>query len=92
MAGKWHLGPAAKIVDHGFDKVFYKNSNRAGVANFDFEGNDFPLKAESTKMYHVDACSAAASAFITQDSKTSRSSFTLLFELPMFRWMLRKNI
>lgn len=66
MAGKWHLGPAREIVDHGFDKVFYKNANRPGLANIDLDGSDVPLGPESTGMYHVDACSAAASAFITK--------------------------
>ena len=27
MAGKWHLGPGSQISEHGFDHVFYKNSN-----------------------------------------------------------------
>ena len=66
MAGKWHLGPAADIPAHGFDKVFSKNSNRPGLANFDLDGNDVPLGAEFSDMYHIDACSTAASAFITR--------------------------
>lgn len=64
MAGKWHLGPAAQISEHGFDKIFYKNSNQAGIANFDFHGNDVPLGKEVSGDYHVDACSSAACAFI----------------------------
>ena len=64
MAGKWHLGPGNKITDHGFDKVFYKNSNRPGIANIDLEGNDVPLGKEETGVYHLDACSTVACAFI----------------------------
>lgn len=64
MAGKWHLGLNHEIPNHGFDKVFCKNSNRPGVANFDLDGNDTPLGEETSGMYHVDACSAAACAFI----------------------------
>ncbi len=66
MAGKWHLGQPTNISTHGFDKVFQKNSNRPGVANFDLDGKDVPLGPESTGLYHLDACSAAASAFITR--------------------------
>ena len=66
MAGKWHLGGANKITSHGFDKVFAKNANRPGTANFDLDGKDVLLGPESTGMYHLDACSAAASAFITR--------------------------
>ena len=66
MAGKWHLGPPAEISTHGFEKVFHKNSNRPGVVNFDLDGKDVPLGPESTGLYHIDACSAAASAFITR--------------------------
>lgn len=64
MAGKWHLGPGNKIIDHGFDKVFYKNSNAPGIANIDLEGNDAPLGKEETGMYHLDACSTVACSFI----------------------------
>ncbi|MDA7618330.1 sulfatase-like hydrolase/transferase [Verrucomicrobia bacterium] len=66
MAGKWHLGKPENISTHGFDKVFYKNSNRPGVVNFDLDGKDVPLGPESTGLYHLDACSAAANAFITR--------------------------
>ena len=64
MAGKWHLGPVSQIAEHGFDKVFYRNSARPGFANFDLKGNDTKPGPESSGMYHIDACSAAASAFI----------------------------
>lgn len=66
MAGKWHLGKPDKISTHGFNQVFAKNANRPGTANFDLDGKDVPLGPESTGMYHLDACSAAASAFITR--------------------------
>jgi len=64
MAGKWHLGPPDKIVDHGFDKVFWKNSNRPGIANIDLQGKDVPLGQEKTGAYHLDACSSVACSFI----------------------------
>ncbi|MDN3664015.1 sulfatase [Algibacter miyuki] len=64
MAGKWHLGPGNQITKHGFDHVFYKNSAQPGVANFNFEGKSIPLAAGTTKMYHLDACSKAATTFI----------------------------
>ncbi len=64
MAGKWHLGPPGRIVAHGFDKVFFKNSRRNGIANIDLEGNDTPLGKETAGVYHLDACSAVACAFI----------------------------
>jgi uncharacterized sulfatase len=64
MAGKWHLGPEKEIVSHGFDQVFYKHSSRPGYANFNLEGRDVPAGPENTELYHLDACSAAACAFI----------------------------
>lgn len=64
MTGKWHLGPAPEITQHGFDDVYYKNANRPGWANFDLEGNDRPGGPEQSEMYHLDANSAAACAFI----------------------------
>ncbi len=64
MAGKWHLGPGSQIPAHGFQLIFNKNSNRPGTANFDLQGNDVPMGREASGMYHLDACSAAACAFI----------------------------
>lgn len=64
MAGKWHLGPGDRIVDHGFDKVFNKNSNRPGTANIDLQGKDVPLGKENSGVYHLDACSSVACSFI----------------------------
>ena len=64
MTGKWHLGPAPDIVRHGFDDVYYKNANRPGWANFNFDGSDRAAGKENSKLYHLDANSAAACAFI----------------------------
>ncbi len=64
MTGKWHLGPAPEITHHGFDDVYYKVANRPGWANFDLEGNDRPGGPENSEMYHLDANSEAACAFI----------------------------
>ena len=64
MTGKWHLGPAPEIVNHGFDDVYFKNANRPGWANYDLEGNDCVPGPEHSKLYHLDANSAAACAFI----------------------------
>lgn len=64
MTGKWHLGPPPEIVTHGFDDVYYKNANRPGWANFDLDGNDRTPGVEHSDLYHLDANSAAACAFI----------------------------
>lgn len=64
MTGKWHLGQPQQITDHGFDDVYYKNANRPGWANFTLDGNDCEPGAENSKLYHLDANSAAACAFI----------------------------
>jgi uncharacterized sulfatase len=64
MTGKWHLGPQAEIVSHGFDDVYYKNANRPGWANFDLDGSDREAGVENSRLYHLDANSAAACAFI----------------------------
>lgn len=64
MSGKWHLGPAPSIISHGFDDVYYKNSNRPGWANFDLDGSDREGGAEDSRLYHLDANSAAACTFI----------------------------
>jgi uncharacterized sulfatase len=64
MTGKWHLGDPSKIVQHGFDDVFYKNSGRPGWANFDLQGNGQKGGPEKSGLYHLDANSAAACAFI----------------------------
>lgn len=66
--GKWHLGPVNKIPSHGFDDVFSKNSDRPGWANYGLDGSDQEPGFEETGMYHLDACSAAATAFIERHS------------------------
>lgn len=64
MTGKWHLGPTNQITDHGFQDVYAKNSARPGWSNFGLDGSDKPPGPESTKLYHIDANSAATCAFI----------------------------
>ncbi|WP_208021543.1 sulfatase family protein [Flavicella sediminum] len=81
MAGKWHLGPGNQIPKHGFDQVLYKNSASEGLANFDFNGNTFPLKKGTTKLYHLDACSKAATTFINMH-KEEPFFFYLAYRAP----------
>lgn len=69
MAGKWHLGPADEITEHGFDWVFNKAFIK-GNANFDVNGYRHAFGPETSGMYHIDACSAAASAFIDKNSES----------------------
>ena len=64
MTGKWHLGPASEIVDHGFNDVYFKNSNRPGWSNYLLDGTDCKPGPEPSKLYHLDANSEAACAFI----------------------------
>ena len=64
MTGKWHLGPAPEITKHGFDDVYYKNANRPGWSNFLLDGSDCEPGPESSKLYHLDANSEAACAFV----------------------------
>jgi uncharacterized sulfatase len=61
MVGKWHLGRADEIVQHGFDDVFYQGGS---WINYDIEGRDVEPGTKFTKLYHLDAKSAAACAFI----------------------------
>ena len=61
MIGKWHLGPVAEIVKHGFDDVFYRGGS---WTNFDFDGRDVKPGTVNNDRYHLDAGSAAAKAFI----------------------------
>jgi uncharacterized sulfatase len=60
-----------EISNHGFDDVFAKNSNRPGFANYRIDGSDQAPGKEDTKMYHLDACSAAATAFIDRHAEES---------------------
>jgi len=66
MAGKWHLGPGNEISTHGFDHVFFRNSNAPGQANIDLEGNDVAFGEENHGIYHLDACSEVAASFISR--------------------------
>lgn len=66
MIGKWHLGPTPKITDHGFDDVYYRGGT---WANYDLDGNDIPPGPKKSKLYHLDAKSAAARAFIKRHHK-----------------------
>lgn len=64
MIGKWHLGAGNQIVQHGFNDVFYRNSNQGGWVNYDLQGNDVEGGPDKSGLYHIDACSGAAKAFI----------------------------
>jgi len=81
MAGKWHLGPADEISDHGFDHVYYRNSGRPAFANMDLQGNDVPFGQYPSKVYHLDACSEVASAFIERH-KSKPFFFYLAYRAP----------
>jgi arylsulfatase A-like enzyme len=62
--GKWHLGPTAKIDQHGFKHVFAQNSQGPFSANITLDGQDRPMGNLPPELYHVDACSRAAAALI----------------------------
>lgn len=64
MAGKWHLGPADEITNHGFDQVYLRNGNGPASANVDLQGNDVLFAQYPSKEYHLDTCSQVAAAFI----------------------------
>jgi arylsulfatase A-like enzyme len=64
MTGKWHLGDGPEIVRHGFDDVYYKHANRPGWANFNLDGSERDPGKENSELYHLEANSAAACAFI----------------------------
>ncbi|MDF1850068.1 MAG: sulfatase-like hydrolase/transferase [Verrucomicrobiales bacterium] len=67
--GKWHLGPVAEITQHGFDDVFAKNSARPAFATYHLDGSDREPGLDETKLYHLDACSQAATAFIDRHAR-----------------------
>jgi uncharacterized sulfatase len=81
MAGKWHLGPSAEIVTHGFTNVFYKNSGATGYTNFNFKGEVIPWGKETSGMYHLDACTKAATTFINMH-KNKPFFFYLAYRAP----------
>lgn len=62
--GKWHLGPTSAIPEHGFDDVYSKNANRPCNANYTLAGETIPMQQVNDGLYHLDACSRAAVAFI----------------------------
>lgn len=66
--GKWHLGPNEEITSHGFDDVYSKNANRPCHANFTLDGKTIPMQIVDDGLYHLDACSQAALAFIRRHS------------------------
>ena len=69
--GKWHLGANPQITDHGFDDVYAKNANRSCYANFNLAGDTLPMQMIDDKLYHLDACSDAALAFIKRHENES---------------------
>lgn len=70
MTGKWHLGPGPQIPTHGFDDVFYKHSQGPGWANFRLDGKDREPGRVESPLYHIDANTAAACAFIRRHRHT----------------------
>jgi len=64
MIGKWHLGPGNQITRHGFDDVFFRNGSQGGWVNYDLQGNDVEGGPDKSGLYHINACSGAAKAFI----------------------------
>jgi arylsulfatase A-like enzyme len=70
MSGKWHLGPTNAITQHGFDDVFCNQGGGGRAwANFDLEGNTIPGTEIRSPLYHLDANSAAACAFIKRHAQ-----------------------
>ena len=67
MIGKWHLGAAGEIVEHGFDDVFYQGGS---WTNFAVDGDDADPGTVFKDLYHLDAKSAAAKAFIKRHHDT----------------------
>ncbi len=64
MFGKWHLGPAQEIPQHGFQHVFAQHEQTRYYANIGLDGRDRPMGLADPELYHVDACSRAAAAII----------------------------
>lgn len=62
--GKWHLGPAEAITQHGFKHVFSQNGQRPFSANITIDGRDRPMGDLPPTEYHIDGCSQAAAAII----------------------------
>lgn len=83
MAGKWHLGKetAEGIAEHGFDKVFKKNSNAPGHWNMNLEGKDIEAQPQTGAGYHLDLASDFACAFIDR-FHDQRFFFYLAYRAP----------
>lgn len=64
QTGKWHLGPGPEIATHGFDEVYNKNSGRPAWATFNLDGSDREPGHDASDLYHLDACTRAATTFI----------------------------
>jgi arylsulfatase A-like enzyme len=72
--GKWHLGPNEEIPTHGFDDVYSKNANRPCEANYTLKGETIPMQMVNDDLYHLDACSQAALAFIRRHTNKEASA------------------
>ncbi len=70
QTGKWHLGPGPEIAAHGFDDVYYKNSARPAWATFNLDGTNREPGYDESELYHLDACSLAATTFIDRHSES----------------------
>lgn len=82
MSGKWHLGPAEEIVKHGFDDVYCNQGGPKRLwSNFDREGRTLPGEYRQDEVYHLDANSAAACAFIKRH-KQQPFFFYLAYRAP----------
>jgi arylsulfatase A-like enzyme len=62
--GKWHLGPANEIPNHGFRHVFSQHSQGPFAANITLEGKDQPMTTVRAETYHIEGCSRAAASTI----------------------------
>ncbi len=62
--GKWHLGPLPEIVNHGFKHVYAQHGQQSFSANITVDGKDRPMGDHAPDLYHIDACTQAASATI----------------------------
>ncbi len=82
MSGKWHLGPAEEIVNHGFDDVYCNQGGPKRLwSNFDRNGKTLPGQYRQDDLYHLDANSAAACAFIERH-KQKPFFFYLAYRAP----------
>jgi len=62
--GKWHLGPANEIPQHGFQYVFSQMGQQPFYANITLDGEDRPMGIMNPEMYHIDARTKAAVSVI----------------------------